>query len=92
MGKCEVITFTAETADYTHRDVGKVRVMAEAFPAVNIRKVDLYEWDIHGRNGISERHTGMSKSSGVDYNKRRTVFPGRVNTINEYVLSIALQG
>src|SRR3546814_14371309 len=59
------VAASAKAADHTHRDIGKVGVMAERFTLVHVGQVHFDEWDDHGQQRVDRKSVVQGESGPV---------------------------
>lgn len=85
------IALRTKPANHADGDIGKIRVLAEAFARMHVGKVDLHKRQADGEQRIAQGYRGMGKGAGIDQDEAGTVMPGGMNAIHQYTFVIALQ-
>ena len=81
----------SQAANYTRREIGQVGMVAEAFPAIDVRNVHLDKWDCHARQCITQCHAGVRESTGIDDDRLYTLLLCCVYAVNQFAFVIALE-
>ena len=87
----QLIAFGTQTADYTLRQIGKIRFSPERFARKNIGKVNLNEGQLYSGKRITQGDTGMGIGSRIDDNEIHTVTNRPLNPIYQFSLGITLE-
>ncbi len=87
---CQLIASQSQANDHAFRNGGNVRMMAEGFPLVDVRDMDLYNRRLDSGDGVGQGDAGVGISPCIEDNPvvGKAYF---VELINQLAFVIALE-